>query len=110
MDHFCILFLREKDGGEPPQPSRAVVSIATKSRVSRQCYKQNSRRDLPTAGPRHERRTTYRWGISRYGFNRNLVAGIAGGVTNKTQGARCGVVRDKIASDAGGHCPLPSRG
>ena len=39
LDHFCILFLREKDGGQCPQPDCAVVSLATKTRGSRQCCK-----------------------------------------------------------------------
>ena len=46
LDHFCILFLREKDGGQCPQPDGAVVPLATKTRVTRQCRKQNLRRVL----------------------------------------------------------------
>ena len=39
LDHFCILFLREKDGGQCPQPDGAVVPLATKTRATRQYYK-----------------------------------------------------------------------
>ena len=35
LDHFCILFSQEKDGGQCPLPSRVVVSIATRLRASR---------------------------------------------------------------------------
>ena len=35
LDHFCILFLREKDGGQCPQPGRAVASFETKLWASR---------------------------------------------------------------------------
>ena len=49
-----------------------------------QCLKQNLGRDLPAA-----RRATYRWGTSRYGVNRNVNAGDANSVLNRTQGATC---------------------
>ena len=39
LDRFCILFLREKDGGQCPQPDGAVVPLATKTRATRQYYK-----------------------------------------------------------------------
>ena len=35
LDHFCILFLREKDGGQCPLPNRAVASFETKSWATR---------------------------------------------------------------------------
>ena len=54
LDHFCILFLREKD--------------------------------VPA---RHERRTSYRWGISRCGFNRSMVACDANSVANEIRSAVC---------------------
>ena len=46
LDHFCILFLREKDGGQCPQPSRVAAQWVTWSRVSRRCRKQNPERVL----------------------------------------------------------------
>ena len=43
MDHFCILFLREKDGGQCPLPNRVAAQWVTWSRETRRCCRQNSR-------------------------------------------------------------------
>ena len=69
LDHFCILFLREKDGGQCPLPNRAVASFETKSWATRTV----SRLKL-WARLADRRSAGYRRGISRYGAMGNLVA------------------------------------
>ena len=107
LDHFCILFLREKDGGEPPQPSRAVAQWVTWSRETRRCCRQNSRARFadrrfaggespqpnrvyvsiaPSCGHRERTVPAAKPHCSTI---RNKNAGNADSISNKTQGATC---------------------